>query len=444
MQRVFFFYTLTALFFISQNLFAQNFDAVSRCGGIISLEIPEFTDNDADGLSDELEEILLRNFVPKFVEYIDDDCPGPSTGTSNPSDSNLVVCHIFPVFSQYVNGTSAPILYSEPIAMVSENCLSTGLGWFDNSVLIYGALLYGRDCGLTSHVADVEGFAVSIKYIGADDGISWRSDTVIANWQGMKIQTVSHSGTFCEAIETFPFRSNANPNGKDTIYPSPDKHGNYLTPERCSSNFICDPACDDPFIMKKIKIVNVGEENAPLVTDLGLFYSGYAGENPWGNVNFLNGGAGTIKSKMLRTWRNDFIQAQTLNSCTDICAAYSTCRNCGTDVYNACIESCAGIPNNQTGCNSPAYNCTVGFEQNEKNELRIFPNPANNELHIIFDEKITAVNIFLSDASGRILKKTIHAESKEKIDVSDIAKGIYFLKIENNKFVRFNKQLIIQ
>jgi len=424
---------------------AQTFNAVNRCGGATSLDIPDFIDDDFDGLSDQLEQILLNTYVPKFVQFSDDDCPGPSTGTSNPADSNLVVCHIFPLFQQYVNGSTAPVLYNEPAALVNEKCLEAGISWFENTVMIYGALLYGRDCGLTGHTADVEGFAVSIHYTGTSDGIAWRSDTDLNHWEGYKIQTTSHAGTICEGIETFPFRSNTNPNGKDTIYPSPDKHGNYLTRAQCGSSFICDPACNNPFTLKKIKIINVGEENNPFVSDLGLYYSGYAGESPWSNNDFLNGGAGAIKDKMLREWRTDFMQGQPINNCSDICVLYNNCYNCGNDIYNTCISDCQNISNNQTGCNSPAYNCPVNIsENNSQDEIKIYPNPVHTELQIVFPTQKDAYTVILVNSLGQTVKTVSCNTIKTTIDLKGLSKGVYSLKIENANFVVTEKQLIIE
>lgn len=440
-------FVFTILFAVSCiNAVSQTFTAVNRCGGTTTLDIPEFNDYDLDGLSDELEQVLLDTYIPKFVVYEDDDCPGPATGTSNPTDSNLVVCHIFPMYQQYVNGSDEPVLYTAPAAIVNENCLRTGITWYENTVMIYAALLYGRDCGLTGHTADVEGVAVSVRYTGTDDGIAWRSDTDLNHWVGGMIQTTSHAGTFCEGIETFPFRSSSNPNGKDTIYPSPDKHGNYLTEDQCSSSFICDPACDDPFTLKKIKIVNVGELNNPFVSDLGLYYSGYAGENPWSDVNFLSGNAGTVKEKMLREWRDDYLQGTPINSCFDICVIYNNCYNCGNDVYNTCISDCQNISNNQTGCNSPEFNCLVTIKEPTafNNEINVYPNPAKTELNIEVLKPNDDYTITLINSSGQLVKIATTKSTKTKLDLTGLSKGVYSLKIQNSKFATAEQQIIIE
>jgi len=60
-------------------------------------------------------------------------------------------------------------------------------------------------------------------------------------------------------------------------------------------------------------------------------------------------------------------------------------------------------------------------------EFEIFPNPVNNYLHINFKEsnKVEAIEIF--DASGRLLQK--YDIFINKIDVSNLTSGIYFVKL---------------
>jgi hypothetical protein len=376
----------------------------------------------------------MGKYVPKFVVYEDDDCPGPSSGTSNLTDSNVVVCHIFPMHQQYVESDNEPVLYTQPSALVEPNCLRKDLAWFPNTVLIYGALLYGRDCGLTGHTADVEGFAVAIRYTGIDDGVAWRNDINPNNWLGHILQTTSHAGTICEGIETFPYRTSVNPNGKDTIYPSPDKHGNYLTEDQCSSGFFCDPACDDSYQSKRVKLVNVGEENYPATIDLGTFYSGYAGESPWSDVNFLDGNAGTIKEKMLRPWRDDFLQPQIITTCEDICAVYNECQSCGTEAYNACISSCQTINDDETGCNAPQYNCTVTAleQQFTSNTLVLYPNPTSGMLTVHLSKQ-TRGSLGILDVLGREVWSTTMPVNSDRltINIAFLPQGLYFIRVAN-------------
>lgn len=312
----------------------QQVTVISRCGGTKTVTIPTITDNDLDGMDDLLEEKLLQYFTPVFIQFSNDNCPGPAIDGSG--DSNLVVCHIYPLPQQYTFNTNPDSLKIHPAPLVPEKGLITGLIWYEPTIKVNAALLYGKDCGMLGHTADVEGFSYSLKYVGPDSLAGWMYDTVMQHWKGGIIQTVSHAGTLCEHVETQPYSLVV----PDTIYNSPNKHGSYLSISGCNSSFICDPGCNGTQSRKNVKPVNIGEPNAPLVTDLGAYYSGYAGEDPWGNAKFLNaygGNAGTIRSKMLLSLASVFVQGDPLNSAVQICSLYTNCFGASTSLLNKTI-----------------------------------------------------------------------------------------------------------
>ncbi len=75
------------------------------------------------------------------------------------------------------------------------------------------------------------------------------------------------------------------------------------------------------------------------------------------------------------------------------------------------------------------------------NELLIYPNPSNGIFNIETSEPI---NIIVSSISGRIIEKYQYSKnSKNKLNLSDIAKGVYILTIfsENSTI---NKRIIIE
>jgi hypothetical protein len=88
-------------------------------------------------------------------------------------------------------------------------------------------------------------------------------------------------------------------------------------------------------------------------------------------------------------------------------------------------------------------------EQNESfNNLKVYPNPANNLLNISFSlDETQSFDIKLLSVTGEV----VYVESTNEfsgnyvntIDLSEIAKGVYFLNLTNNKGT-VNKKVIIK
>lgn len=70
-----------------------------------------------------------------------------------------------------------------------------------------------------------------------------------------------------------------------------------------------------------------------------------------------------------------------------------------------------------------------------ENMMKIYPNPTSSIL--FFEGKDQVKNIIVFDISGKIFKNIENSKSNT-IDISDLAKGIYFIKIisENTTYVK--------
>jgi hypothetical protein len=84
----------------------------------------------------------------------------------------------------------------------------------------------------------------------------------------------------------------------------------------------------------------------------------------------------------------------------------------------------------------------VGIVLVDKTIFKIYPNPAQDELHIVCDEgqAIGKLQIEIYDISGKKLSSlTSHSSSLTSINVSHLPSGIYFIKVGNavQKFVKF-------
>ena len=76
------------------------------------------------------------------------------------------------------------------------------------------------------------------------------------------------------------------------------------------------------------------------------------------------------------------------------------------------------------------------FENLEKNDFVLFPNPVANTIFIInSDKKINTLSIYSIFGQAVITKKNTN-----KMDVSHLKSGMYFVKINNNQTIKFIKQ----
>ena len=120
-----------------------------------------------------------------------------------------------------------------------------------------------------------------------------------------------------------------------------------------------------------------------------------------------------------------------LQDCQNDCAFPATW-NC--DATLGCIDPAdgTGLYASLSGCQA---NCnTTSVISTEINNLKLFPNPVNNTLHISFDKKIDKIEIF--DNLGRIILSENNPASH--INVEHLANGIYSIAIifDDNRIIK--------
>lgn len=89
------------------------------------------------------------------------------------------------------------------------------------------------------------------------------------------------------------------------------------------------------------------------------------------------------------------------------------------------------------GNNGAIYKTTTGglsISQTIRKEIKIYPNPAHEKINIEYDNSITIQEIQLFDLSGKIIKT--YSDGFEALDIQNLAKGNYILKIFSNKKVQ--------
>lgn len=87
----------------------------------------------------------------------------------------------------------------------------------------------------------------------------------------------------------------------------------------------------------------------------------------------------------------------------------------------------------------------VGLDNNSTwlDEIKIFPNPANDKLFVSIPEENILVNIRLYDSLGKTLS-TNYFEGGNSISTSDLTGGVYFVEINTEKGVLRKKIVIMR
>lgn len=87
----------------------------------------------------------------------------------------------------------------------------------------------------------------------------------------------------------------------------------------------------------------------------------------------------------------------------------------------------------------------LGNASVSSNEFNLYPNPAKGIVHIIQNSNQTIENVQFYDIMGKTVKSTSNVNNfQTSIDISTLAKGVYFVEISGENHIRQTKKLIIQ
>ncbi|MFH2141720.1 MAG: T9SS type A sorting domain-containing protein, partial [Bacteroidota bacterium] len=85
----------------------------------------------------------------------------------------------------------------------------------------------------------------------------------------------------------------------------------------------------------------------------------------------------------------------------------------------------------------------IGIEEKlNKDIISIYPNPANAHIQIVMNNDHFPADISLYDIHGNLILSEKLNENESHIDVSDIAQGVYLLKVVSEKLVYSDKVII--
>ena len=77
---------------------------------------------------------------------------------------------------------------------------------------------------------------------------------------------------------------------------------------------------------------------------------------------------------------------------------------------------------------------TMGLADNTNSLFKLYPNPSQNSVTISLSNSSSEIKYQIIDYSGKIVRENLIQNSKEfTIDISDLAKGLYFIKLKNDE-----------
>lgn len=106
-----------------------------------------------------------------------------------------------------------------------------------------------------------------------------------------------------------------------------------------------------------------------------------------------------------------------------------------TTVYSVTAEDVNGCSNSNTLSLSVDPCAGINEQYNQISEMTIYPNPFNEKITVVFKGNPELFQIY--NVLGSVIYSSVIKESKTEIDLSDQAKGIYFIKAGS-----LNKKLI--
>ena len=81
---------------------------------------------------------------------------------------------------------------------------------------------------------------------------------------------------------------------------------------------------------------------------------------------------------------------------------------------------------------------TVNLVNSNNNFFKVFPNPSSDSI-TVSNSKKTLNSIIIYDVKGKLIKKINSEEFSLTVNISNLKAGIYILKIDNNKSIKFLK-----
>jgi surface protein len=84
--------------------------------------------------------------------------------------------------------------------------------------------------------------------------------------------------------------------------------------------------------------------------------------------------------------------------------------------------------------------CSTSVEELESSKVKLYPNPVISELNVIIDYHIIDEPYVIIDGLGRVVLEGKFKEGESTINLMELAKGIYYLKVSDSYSSKFIKE----
>jgi hypothetical protein len=191
-------------------------------------------DTDKDGFSDELEQLLLQQFAPRFMVSRSD-------------------CSSVP--AEFVAGLGTPNVASENATIYGQVFPAKRLNASKPLAEVHFYHLWKQDCGANGHPLDAEHVSVLVQ--------ASETDLSAARWQALYWFAAAHQNTVCDVSQIARASALRAEHHGASVWISVDKHASFLSQALCKGGCGHDQ-CERMEALPISNIINVGETGQPM------------------------------------------------------------------------------------------------------------------------------------------------------------------------------------
>ena len=177
---------------------------------------------------------------------------------------------------------------------------------------------------------------------------------------------------------------------------------------------------------------------APLVPRIRIRNQGTAIANGFTVNMTVNGSSVGVQNFTQVIAANDSLEVS-LNNWNPTSGTYEVC-------FRLSTSNESDTTNNRSCVNGVQISNTTSIQDINPLGVRLYPNPAQNELHVELPDANKAYELQWMDAAGRVLGRLHHeaaTASKAMLNVQGLANGVYFLRVQSQDGVFSHLRFVV-